>query len=314
AVEHVRLLGERPMQGVDGRAVAEGADADPDRAGVVVEDVELVAVLVDRDDVAGLVPGVADGVAGRLLVERRDQPGLGPGPRGGEQGDVVAAVGQPRGRPRAHPLDAAVAAGRDAVPGGSDEGDTHGASSNPQHEGVRSTRSGTSTTIAQQTEDTQPGGPAGPWQASGRGLGRAGAGALVPVGHRTLGQAVDQRPDLAVRVPAVPPEGADEGQLALLGPSGDGLGRHLEQGRGLRRCQVLGLTRLGLAHCTPSYGHGPAGRGDCCVGCRARSGEAPAHPVVLYPVCSAGACWTLMTTTSPSLRSTAAYLLGSATT
>src|SRR5215211_8445331 len=90
------------------------------------------------------------------------------------------------------------------------------------------------------------------------GLGRAGAGALVPVGHRTLGQAVDQRPDLAVRVPAVPPEGADEGQLSLLGPSGDGLGRHLEQGRGLRRCQVLGLTRLGLAHCTPSYGHGPA--------------------------------------------------------
>src|SRR5215211_5073950 len=88
-------------------------------------------------------------------------------------------------------------------------------------------------------------------------LGRAGVWALVPLGHRTLGQAVDQRPDLAVRVPAVPPEGADEGQLALLGPSGDGLGRHLQQGRGLRRCQVFGLTRLGLAHCTPSYGHGP---------------------------------------------------------
>src|SRR5918992_1920626 len=35
AVEHVRLLGEGPVQGVDGRAVAEGADADPDRPGVV---------------------------------------------------------------------------------------------------------------------------------------------------------------------------------------------------------------------------------------------------------------------------------------
>jgi hypothetical protein len=52
------------------------ADADPDRPGVVVEDVELVAVLIGRDDVAGLVPRVADGVAGRLLVERRDQPAL----------------------------------------------------------------------------------------------------------------------------------------------------------------------------------------------------------------------------------------------
>jgi hypothetical protein len=37
---------------------------------VVVQDVELVTVLVDRDDVAGLVPRVADGIAGRLLVER----------------------------------------------------------------------------------------------------------------------------------------------------------------------------------------------------------------------------------------------------
>src|SRR5215217_2347486 len=44
--------------------------------------------------------------------------------------------------------------------------------------------------------------------------------------------------------------------------------------------------------------------------CRAGSGEAPAHPVVLYSVCSAGACWTLMTTTTPFLRYLVAYLLG----
>src|SRR5206468_1961527 len=40
--------GERPVQGVDGRAVADRPDADPDRPGVVVQDVELLAVLVHQ--------------------------------------------------------------------------------------------------------------------------------------------------------------------------------------------------------------------------------------------------------------------------
>jgi hypothetical protein len=49
-------------------------------------------------------------------------------PGGGEQGDLVAAVGQPVGQQRHHPLDAAVAAGRNAIPGRSDDGDAHGTS------------------------------------------------------------------------------------------------------------------------------------------------------------------------------------------
>src|SRR5215211_4839396 len=163
---------------------------------------------------------------------------------------------------------------------------------------------GTSTTIRATNRGAR--GAWSPAVRSGRHrrpLGRAAPGALVLLlGGRPLGQAVDQRPDLAVRVPAVAAEGADEGQLALLGPAGDGLRRHLEQGRGLRRGQVLGFTRLGLAHLTPSYGHGPD-RTCCRSWClEPAAAKLLRIRVVRYSVRSAGACWTLMTTTSPSLR------------
>src|SRR5215216_2793132 len=302
AVEHVRLLGERPVQGVDGRAVAEGADADPDRAGVVVEDVELVAVLVDRDDVAGLVPGVADGVAGRLLVERRHQPGLGPRPWGGEQGDVVAAVGQPVGQQRHHPLDAAVAAGRDAVPGGSDEGDAHGASSNPRREGVRSTRSGTSTTIAQQTRARSPEHPPGPGRRRAGGARPSGSRGSRP--RRTPDARTGCRPAPGSRCPGTGGAPRGCGRRAAFPPWPIGRRSWATPGAGPRPATLSGAWAhsawAGALHSLIRSWSG--GRGCRCVGCRARSGEAPAHPVVPYSECSAGACWTLMTTTSPSLR------------
>src|SRR4029453_3077200 len=95
------------------------------------------------------------------------------------------------------------------------------------------TRSGSSTTIRQQTEAGQDATPAGAGGGRRVPLGRAGVGALVLFGPRPLGQAVDQSPDLAVRVPAVPAKGADKGQLALLGPPGHGFGRDIAPGRGM---------------------------------------------------------------------------------
>ena len=224
--------------------VAERTDAHPDRPGVVVKDVELVAVLVDRDDVAGLVPRVADGVAGRFLLERRDQPGPGVRPGGGEQGDLVAAVGQPVGEQRHHPLDAAVAAGRDRVPGRSDQGDAHTQVVPRQ--------------FAQQTEEARradrPPGPARP--RGGRYAERVpGLWSPSDVGR-------SDRLSTSARISLSgyrrwPPRVRTKGSLPSLAQRETVFGRHLEQRRGLRRGQVLGLTRLGLAHWTPSYGHGP---------------------------------------------------------
>src|SRR4029450_12249192 len=63
--------------------------------------------------------------SGRWTARRRNQPSLGPGPWWGEQGDLVAAIGQPIGQQRDHPLDPAIPARRDGVPGRSDHGNTH---------------------------------------------------------------------------------------------------------------------------------------------------------------------------------------------
>ena len=52
------------MQRVHRRAVTHGADADPDRPGVIMQDVELLAVLVGRHGMGDLVPGVADELLG----------------------------------------------------------------------------------------------------------------------------------------------------------------------------------------------------------------------------------------------------------
>jgi hypothetical protein len=128
-IQHRGLVGERPVQGVHAGAVGHGPDADPDRPAVVVQDVELVATLIGRHGMGGLEPGVTDSVGRRLLVQGRDQPGPGVGPRGGEQGDRMAAVNEAVGEQRDHPLDPTVAAGRDGIPGRSDESDAHGTSS-----------------------------------------------------------------------------------------------------------------------------------------------------------------------------------------
>lgn len=53
----------------------------PTGPGVVVQQIELLALLVGRHGVGGLVPGVADQCLRRYLVQGRDQFGLGLGPR-----------------------------------------------------------------------------------------------------------------------------------------------------------------------------------------------------------------------------------------
>jgi hypothetical protein len=91
------------VQGVHGGSLAHGPDARPDRPGVVVQQVELLASLVGLHGVSRLVPGVTDEFFRRRLLQRRDQFGLGLGARWSEQGDLVAAVGQPVGQQRHHP-------------------------------------------------------------------------------------------------------------------------------------------------------------------------------------------------------------------
>jgi hypothetical protein len=57
----------------------------------------------------GLVPGIAGELFGRNPSQRGPELGLGLGSWRGEQGDLVATLGQPVGQQRHYPLDAAAA-------------------------------------------------------------------------------------------------------------------------------------------------------------------------------------------------------------
>ena len=102
---------------MDRGRLAHGPDARPNRPGVVMQQVELARAVVGRHGVGGLVPGIADQLLGRHLAQRRDQLRLGLGAGRGEQGDLMPALGQPVGQQRHHPLDAAITAGRNRIPG-----------------------------------------------------------------------------------------------------------------------------------------------------------------------------------------------------
>src|SRR5215216_3080725 len=69
-------------------------------------------------------------------------------------------------------------------------------------------------------------------------------------------QLVRQGADLVVRIAPVAPQGPQEGQLALLGPPGHGLRRHVEKTGYLRGPQIG--RPAGPAHrSTPLYGRRP---------------------------------------------------------
>jgi hypothetical protein len=70
----------------------------------------------------------------------------------------------------------------------------------------------------------------------------AESGDQVLVGHAGGRDAGQQLADLGLAVAAVPTQGADAGELAGLGPAGDGLGVHPEHGRHLSG----GEQRLGV--------------------------------------------------------------------
>ena len=77
AIQHPGLVGERPVQSMDRGTTAHRADTGSHRPGVVMQDVELVAALIGRHGMGGLIPGVADQLLRRHLPQRRDQPGVG---------------------------------------------------------------------------------------------------------------------------------------------------------------------------------------------------------------------------------------------
>jgi hypothetical protein len=95
---------------------------------VVVQEIEFVPTLIGRHGVGRLIPGVADQLFGRHLRQWWDQFSLGLGPGWGEEGDLMAALGQPVGQQRDHPLDAAITIRRNGIPGRGDDGDAHGSS------------------------------------------------------------------------------------------------------------------------------------------------------------------------------------------
>ena len=94
------------------------------RAGVVVDQVELVGVGEAGERVVQIGHRQPDAHAGRIVVAGH-QPRLGLRVARGEQRHLVPVVDQPVGQDRHHPLDAAVPGGRHGKPGRGDDRDAH---------------------------------------------------------------------------------------------------------------------------------------------------------------------------------------------
>jgi hypothetical protein len=90
-----------------------------------MQQVEFARAVIGRDGVGGLVPRVTDELFRRDLPQGPDQLDLGLRAWWGEQGDLVTPLGEPVGQQRDYPFDAAVAAGRNGIPGRSDDGDAY---------------------------------------------------------------------------------------------------------------------------------------------------------------------------------------------
>src|SRR5680860_1080984 len=94
-VQRRHLFGPWPVEGVDDRRPFEQrTKGRPEGPGVVVDQIELVPTQIARDDVAGLVPGVAD-LLRRWSIEDRLQPSERHRSAAGEQRDVVSGCDEP---------------------------------------------------------------------------------------------------------------------------------------------------------------------------------------------------------------------------
>ena len=91
---------------------------------MVVNEVELVAHLEEREQVLELPVAVPD-VLARRRVERRDELGVRLGIAGGKQRDVDTRLDEAVGEQLHDGLDAAVARRRDGEPDGAEQRDAH---------------------------------------------------------------------------------------------------------------------------------------------------------------------------------------------
>src|SRR5207247_8770546 len=126
-VEQPWLAAERPVHGVQHGRVHDAAAKRAERAGVVVDDVELVGTLEAGERMAELALRNADPLRRRLVVDGYDLRARGR-VAGGEEGDVVPGSDEPFREQRDDPFDPAVACGRDGEPPGAHDGELHSAS------------------------------------------------------------------------------------------------------------------------------------------------------------------------------------------
>ena len=228
--------------------------ADPDRAGVVVQDVELVAVLVHRDDVAGLVPGVADGVRGGVSSSGETSRALVSDP-----GAANRVTSWPRSVSPSAAARPPTRCRRSRWAGSCTRGSDEGACTAPPR--IRCARaSGAPDQVLPRQSRGKRGHAASehpPAQAGAGavGLGRAGVG-LVPVGHRTLGQAVDQRPISLSGYRRWPPRVRTKGSLPSLAHRETVLGDTCSRAAACDAVRCLGSLGLGWRIALLN-GHGP---------------------------------------------------------
>jgi hypothetical protein len=76
-------------------------------------------------------------------------------------------------------------------------------------------------------------------------------------GHRSYLQFLGQLADLRRRIAAMPTKGLQERQLAVLGPAGHRLGRHVQDVGHLSRMEVAGKIRCGLTAGLGCHGASP---------------------------------------------------------